>query len=74
MTTRPLPATKSERTRRRIVRAAAREYRLHGIDGIGVRDIMKRAGLTQGGFYFHFPDKESLFEEASREAVVSLSN
>jgi TetR/AcrR family transcriptional repressor of nem operon len=25
-----------------------------GFDGIGVADIMKRAGLTHGGFYGHF--------------------
>jgi TetR/AcrR family transcriptional repressor of nem operon len=66
-------SSKSERTRRRIVDAAARAYREHGLEGVGVREIMKRAGLTQGGFYFHFPDKEALFNEASREATVSLA-
>jgi TetR/AcrR family transcriptional repressor of nem operon len=69
MTTRKT-TPKSERTRRRIVSAAAAAFRKHGIEGVGVRDIMKRAGLTQGGFYFHFPDKEALFKEASREAAV----
>jgi TetR/AcrR family transcriptional repressor of nem operon len=61
---------KSEQTRKRIVQAAAAAYREHGIDGVGVRDIMKRAGLTQGGFYFHFADKDELFKEASREAAL----
>jgi TetR/AcrR family transcriptional regulator, transcriptional repressor for nem operon len=69
MTTRKA-TTKSERTRRRIVTAAAAAFRERGIEGVGVRDIMKRAGLTQGGFYFHFPNKESLFKEASREAAL----
>jgi TetR/AcrR family transcriptional repressor of nem operon len=64
-------ALKSERTRQRIVSAAAAAYRERGIRGTGVREIMKRAGLTQGGFYFHFPDKDSLFREASREAALS---
>jgi TetR/AcrR family transcriptional repressor of nem operon len=64
-------ALKSERTRQRIVSAAAATYRERGIRGTGVREIMKRAGLTQGGFYFHFPDKDSLFREASREAALS---
>jgi TetR/AcrR family transcriptional repressor of nem operon len=62
--------TKSDATRRRIVSAAAAAFREHGIEGVGVRDIMKRAGLTQGGFYFHFPNKEALFKEASREAAL----
>jgi TetR/AcrR family transcriptional repressor of nem operon len=61
---------KSEQTRQRIVQAAAAAYREHGIDGVGVRDIMKRAGLTQGGFYFHFADKDELFKEAAREAAL----
>ena len=64
------PSAKRERTRRRIVEAAAAAYREHGLDGVGVREIMKRAGLTQGGFYFHFADKNELFAEASREAAL----
>jgi TetR/AcrR family transcriptional repressor of nem operon len=72
MSRRKAPATpKSEVTRRRIVTAAAAAYREQGLNGVGVRDIMKRAGLTQGGFYFHFPDKDALFREASREAALS---
>jgi TetR/AcrR family transcriptional repressor of nem operon len=61
---------KSEQTRQRIIEAAAAAYREHGIDGVGVRDIMKRAGLTQGGFYFHFADKDELLKEATREAAL----
>jgi TetR/AcrR family transcriptional repressor of nem operon len=64
---------KSERTRRRIVSAAAAAYREQGISGVGVRDIMKRAGLTQGGFYFHFPDKDALFPEAAWDASAGLA-
>jgi TetR/AcrR family transcriptional repressor of nem operon len=68
----PHPA-KRERTRQRILDVAATAFRKHGIDGVGVRDIMKQSGLTQGGFYFHFRDKEALFAEASRNAVASGS-
>jgi TetR/AcrR family transcriptional repressor of nem operon len=32
---------------------------------------MKRAGLTQGGFYFHFSDKDALISEAARDAALS---
>ena len=71
MSPRKVSAAKSERTRRRIVSAAAAAFREHGVAGVGVRDIMKRAGLTQGGFYFHFADKDALFKEASREAALS---
>jgi TetR/AcrR family transcriptional regulator, transcriptional repressor for nem operon len=64
---------KRERTRQRILDVAAIAFRKHGIDGVGVRDIMKQSGLTQGGFYFHFRDKEALFAEASRNAVTAGS-
>ncbi len=62
-------AAKSDRTRRRILGAAATAFREHGVDQVGVRDVMKRAGLTRGGFYFHFADKDALLAEAMREAA-----
>lgn len=60
---------KSDRTRKRIVDVAAAAFREHGVDRVGVRDVMKLAGLTRGGFYFHFADKDALLAEASREAA-----
>ncbi|MGU7776283.1 TetR/AcrR family transcriptional regulator [Burkholderia sp. MR1-5-21] len=70
---REIPEAKSERTRRKIVSAAAAAYRERGIDGVGVRDIMQRAGLTQGGFYFHFSDKDALLAEASRDGFEAIT-
>jgi len=64
-------AAKSDKTRRRILTAAASAFRERGIDGVGLRDIMKRAGMTRGGFYFHFTDKDSLFNEATRDAALT---
>jgi TetR/AcrR family transcriptional repressor of nem operon len=64
-------AAKSERTRRRILRAASAAFREHGIDRVGVREIMKRAGLTRGGFYFHFADKDALLNEAVGDAALA---
>jgi TetR/AcrR family transcriptional regulator, transcriptional repressor for nem operon len=49
-----------EETRQRILTAAGQLFREHGIDGIGVDAVMQQAGLTHGGFYLHFPSKESL--------------
>lgn len=70
---REIPEAKSDRTRRKIVSAAAAAYRERGIDGVGVRDIMQRAGLTQGGFYFHFSDKDALLAEASRDGFETIT-
>lgn len=56
-------------TRDRIVAAAARLFRAHGFDGVGVDAIMAEVGLTAGGFYAHFPSKKALFTEAMNAAA-----
>ncbi|WZO96880.1 TetR family transcriptional regulator [Isosphaeraceae bacterium EP7] len=59
-------------TRKRIVTAAAREFRESGVVATGLSDLMKAAGLTHGGFYKHFESKDQLVEEACAEAVDRL--
>jgi len=49
------------RTRLRILEHAARLFRRHGYDGIGIDAIMDAAGLTRGAFYAHFRSKADLF-------------
>src|SRR2546427_8019402 len=44
----------AEANRERVVEVASALYRKHGFDGVGVADIMKKAGLTHGGVYGHF--------------------
>jgi TetR/AcrR family transcriptional repressor of nem operon len=61
----------AEETRRRIVRTAARRFRRRGIDGTGIADLMKDAGLTHGGFYKHFESKDALAGEACRVALAA---
>ena len=46
--------------RERILDVATRLFRERGLDGIGVADLMREAGLTHGGFYGHFASKEDL--------------
>ena len=60
----PWPKEHKRNTRARIVEAAAAEFRQHGIAQVGVADLMRRAGLTHGGFYAHFDSKEDLLAEA----------
>ena len=63
-------------TRRRILAAASAAFRERGVEGTGVDEVMRRAGLTHGGFYSHFRDKSELVAEACAEAfdeaVVNL--
>ena len=55
-------------TRERILKTASKRFRKDGIEGAGIADLMKAAGLTHGGFYFHFASKEDLVREAMNEA------
>ena len=59
--------------RRRILTAAARLFREHGIDGAGVDAITEAAGLTHGAFYSQFASKEAVVVEALR-LVLDESN
>jgi TetR/AcrR family transcriptional repressor of nem operon len=51
-------------TREAIVAAAADHIRRTGIAGASLADVMAAAGLTHGGFYRHFRNKEHLVAEA----------
>lgn len=57
-----------EATRRRILEMAARVFRERGVAEAGVDEVMRRSGLTHGGFYAHFRNKSELVVEASRAA------
>jgi malate dehydrogenase (oxaloacetate-decarboxylating) len=61
------PKNRKEQSRQKIVEAAVQAFNEHGVDGIGIADIMKRAGLTQGAFSRHFTSKEELLREALDE-------
>jgi TetR/AcrR family transcriptional regulator, transcriptional repressor for nem operon len=52
----------------RIVAIASELFREHGYDGVGVAELMERAGLTHGGFYNHFGSKEDLIAEATMKS------
>src|SRR3982074_3205929 len=59
-------------TRKRIVTAAAGEFRKNGVVATGLNDLMSAAGLTHGGFYKHFESKDQVIAEACAEAVRVL--
>src|ERR1700720_2004729 len=55
----------SAANREMVLEVAGTLFRERGFDGIGVADIMKRAGLTHGGFYGQFASKDDLAAEAT---------
>ena len=52
-----------------IVAVAARSFRERGGDSSGIGTVMKKVGLTKGGFYRHFQSKDDLFVEAVARAL-----
>ena len=52
------------KVRDRILDEAARALRSGGTEGLSVANLMKRAGLTHGGFYAHFENRDDLVVHA----------
>lgn len=51
-------------TRARIVEGARRLFNRRGFEEVSIDEIMESAGLTRGGFYNHFANKDVLYGEA----------
>lgn len=60
---------RKERSRERILESAGCLVREKGISGASVANVMEGAGMTVGGFYAHFPSKQSLMAETLRETL-----
>jgi TetR/AcrR family transcriptional repressor of nem operon len=60
------------RNHEKILSMAARSIREHGGDGSGIGTVMKKVGLTKGGFYRHFKSKDDLFVEAVARAFDEM--
>jgi AcrR family transcriptional regulator len=61
--------TKSERTRQRILDAAAAVFRESGYANARLVDIAERAGMQTGSLYYHFDSREVLVEEILRLGI-----
>src|SRR6267154_392995 len=78
MVSAPLPLVKLNRAeraaerRQAIIEAALDEFIARGFTATRLDDIAKRAGVAKGTIYLHFKDKESMFEELIRTAIVPL--
>jgi TetR/AcrR family transcriptional repressor of nem operon len=57
------------KTRRRILKNAARQIRAKGLAGPAVATVMKASGLTVGGFYKHFTSRDDLLAQAVEEGL-----
>ena len=57
-------ADHKQRTREKVLKAAAKAIRAQGPHRVGVATVMGKAGLTHGGFYAHFDSKDALVAAA----------
>ena len=65
-------AERAAERRQAIIEAAMEEFIARGFAATRLDDIAKRAGVAKGTIYLHFKDKESMFEELIRTAIVPL--
>jgi len=57
-------AEHKQRTREKVLKAAAKTIRAKGPDRVAVAEVMAQVGLTHGGFYAHFASKDDLVAAA----------
>lgn len=62
-----------EQNRERVITTAAKLFRERGIDGIGLVELMKAAGLTPGGFYRQFKSKDDLIVQAVKRTYDDMN-
>ena len=60
----PYSAEHKRKTRAKIIETARILFNKHGFQVVTIDMVMTKAGLTRGGFYNHFKNKEELFSEA----------
>ena len=69
---RPRSEELREATRRRILDAAQAQFLERGYHATSVDDVVRASGLSKGGFYFHFPSKDAVFEALYDELAGAL--
>ena len=67
------PEHKAE-VHQKIVKDASRRVLVEGLNGAGVAAVMRDTGLTHGGFYKHFSNKDELLLESLREAFREIAD
>lgn len=67
-------AERAAERRAAIIEAAMDEFIARGFAATRLDDVANRAGVAKGTIYLHFTDKEALFEELIRTAIVPLVN
>jgi len=62
-----------DKSRALIVRSAATQLRSKGVEAVRLADMMRAAGMTNGGFYKHFGSKDEIVVEAIGSALMEVA-
>ncbi len=67
------PTGRKAETQGRILDAAIALFAASGYDGTSISAIAERAGVSRSAVFWHFSDKETLFQEAFRRMLVPFA-
>jgi TetR/AcrR family transcriptional repressor of nem operon len=68
------PPEHKAKVHQKIVKDASRRVRAEGLNGAAVASVMRDTGLTHGGFYKHFGNKDALLIESLHEAFRDIGD
>jgi TetR/AcrR family transcriptional repressor of nem operon len=68
------PPEHKRRIHQKIVKDASRRVRAEGLNGAAVATVMRDTGLTHGGFYKHFRNKDDLLLESLHEGFREIAD
>lgn len=66
------PVTTGEKTRQKLIEAGLCLFGARGFDGVGTRELARKADVNQGAIVYHFGSKESLYLAVAELVVEQL--
>ena len=63
-----------QEVRSRLLKATAEVAAEQGLDAVTIAEVSKRAGVTSGGLFHHFPSKKHLIDELINSCTLSFEN
>jgi TetR/AcrR family transcriptional regulator len=67
------PSERSEQTRKRILKAAVKEFSAHGLAGARTDAIARAARANKALLYYYFKSKEALYVAAIEDAMADIA-
>ena len=72
----PTQAERTDATRGKLLQVARKLFATKGYAATSLDALVRRAGVTKGAFYHHFPDKQAIFRavfEAVEDDLVAAA-